>query len=117
MYSLMYEFLLIYKNSCVHLLKDVFYPEARYHLLVACARDIVEARARNLFTYHFVDVLSRDDLMAALDQMYRAFALSPGSISDYFDPDCLDEIYTRSQGLLRDAILACHVQVIAAQVR
>ena len=102
------------EQALLRLLKDAFYPEARYHLLVACARDIIEARARNLFTYHFVDVLPRNDLMAALDQMYRAFALSPGSIFDYFDQDCLDEIYTHSQGLLRDAILACQEALTTA---
>ena len=39
------------EQTLLRLLKDAFYPEARYHLLVACARDIVAARARNLYTY------------------------------------------------------------------
>ena len=93
--------------ALLRLLRDAFYAEARYHLLVVCARDVVQAKVRNLFTYHFVDVLPRADMLTALDQMYRASALSSCTIFDYFDEDCLNEICDDSRGLLRDAILAC----------
>ncbi|ODS35197.1 hypothetical protein BEH94_01945 [Candidatus Altiarchaeales archaeon WOR_SM1_SCG] len=95
------------ERMLLNLLKGMFYADAKYHLMVVCARDVIELDVKDLFSDNFISPLSKDDVLRALNEMYKSESVGEKEIYDFFDKEVLAELYEESNGLMRDAVILC----------
>lgn len=97
------------ERALMSILKSLFYPQAKYHLIVVMAeRDGRKKILSDIFTYEYVRPFLKDDFMKALEALYKSQAINLNKpLTEIFESSVLEIIYQRSEGKLRDAILDC----------
>lgn len=96
-----------YEENLLSILKSIFYPRAKYHLLVVLAeRNGRKKVMTDIFSYERVLPLSRRDFLKSLEALYKTQVIDERKpLRSIVSEEVLNLVYQKSAGRLRDAIV------------